>query len=854
MMRRACVAAVFSALVMLPASWVGTSSAAAPPAANDSIDRLGACLAAGGEGRVLVLMDTSASLRASDPDAARVDAASHLIGELDGFADTSGSSIEVAVAQFADTFEVTMPWTELGQGTDRVLDALDGYRDRTSGFETDYWLAIDGARRHLVSGSADDDCRALVWFSDGMYDLDARTTSDEQERYDVTKPYGPDVRLTTHDAELDLERAGARDLCRPGGVGDALRIEGITTLAVGLRAGDSDADFALMNGVATGAKVGGAACGKRAPAGHFTLADGIDDLIFAFDQLADPDNLPMQTRTALCQGSPCAAGTHRFVTDDSLTAVHILGSASVPGYRASLVAPDGAALEIRPGQAIARTTPGWKATGSWVSGSTFKMQLKPGSGDGWSGEWGLTFIDPASTGKGEARSHIRLISDVEPVWLDADAARLVTGGTTALRLGLQHAGGEPVAADELRGRTELSARIEASSGLASDLASGLTSRDLARPVEVDMSEVAAGPATLVLTLSRSIGDSAIATRQLPDRSVAYRIEVAPPPDYPRVASLLDFGRGDTDEPRTALLELDGPGCAWLQSSNVQSMPEGITEVSLTSDADSAQSCTDTAIEVTLDPRTVGSGLAAGGLTVMTLPDEADAAAVPVEVNFRYEMLRPANEPLRTKIFIILLVLALVLPILLLGAIKWYTARLAGKSVSWLTAKGPVYAHTSFLDSWSPDLAEVKSRTLDGARRQLVLTPRLTVKTSARLARLTTPGRAVPHGSTAVTSAGRALPLAVQDHWVAVLDPADPIHGEVEVTFLLASGLAALDTLVMDARATMPAAVEELRGDMTKDHEAASRPARAVNGQDDEWGAPACDERRGSTRSAMEEDW
>lgn len=849
MVRGTRIAASLSAFAMLTASWVAAATAVAPAAANDAIDRLGSCLAGGGEGRVLVLMDTSASLRSSDPGAARVDAARHLVGELDGFADTSGSRIQVAVAQFADTFEVTMPWTELGKGTDRVLDAVDGYRDRTSGFETDYWLAIDGARRHLVSGSADSDCRALVWFSDGMYDLDARTSSDEQDRYGVTKPYGPDVTLTTRDAELGIERAGTRDLCRAGGLADALRIEGITTLAVGLRAGDSDTDFALMDGVATGARVGDAACGKRAPVGHFTLADGIDDLIFAFDQLADPDNLPTPTVTELCQGSPCAAGTHRFVTDGSLTTVHILGSASVPGYQALLVAPDGTTLDIHPGQPIARTTRSWKATGSWLSGSTFKMHLTPGRGNGWSGQWGLVFIDPASTGRGEARSHIRLISDVEPVWLDADTARLVTGGTTALRLGLQHAGGQPIAADELRGRTELSARLETSSGSARDLAAGLSPRDLARPVEVDMSEVGAGPATLVLTLSRSIGGGADAAHQLPDRSVAYRIQVAPPPDYPRVAPQLDFGRGDTDEPRTALLELTGPGCAWLQSSDVQSMPEGITQISLASDADSAKTCTDAAVEVTLDPQAVGSGLAAGVLTVMTLPNEVGAAAVPVEVEFRYEMVRPVNEPVRTAIFIGLLLLALLLPILVLLAIKWFTARLAGKSVSWVTAKGPVNVHSSFLDSWSPDLAELKSRTLDGTRRQLVLTPRLPIKTVARLARLTSPGRAVPTGAGAVTSAGRDLPLAIQNQWVAVLDPADPLNGDVEVTFVLASGLAALDTLVSEARATMPAAVEELRASATP----ARNPVRATS-EINEWGEPGGDEPRTSRQSATEEEW
>ena len=247
---------------------------------------------------------------------------------------------------------------------------------------------------------------------------------------------------------------------------------------------------------------------------------------------------------------------------------------------------------------------------------------------------------------------------------------------------------------------------------------------------------------------------------------------------------------------------------------------------------------------------MGSGLAAGVLTVMTLPNEAGAAAVPVEVEFRYEMVRPVNEPLRRAIFIVLLLLGLLLPFLVLLATKWFTARLAGKSVSWLTAKGPVNAHSSFLDSWSPDLAEVKSRTLDGTRRQLVLTPRLTIMTVARLARLTSPGRAVPTGAGAVTSAGRDLPLALQDQWVAVLDPADPMHGEVEVTFLLASGLAELDTLVSGARATMPAAVEELRSSATP----ARKPVRSTHEQKNAWGETAGDDPRSSAQSATENDW
>ena len=60
------------------------------------------------------------------------------------------------------------------------------------------------------------------------------------------------------------------------------------------------------------------------------------------------------------------------------------------------------------------------------------------------------------------------------------------------------------------------------------------------------------------------------------------------------------------------------------------------------------------------------------------------------------------------------------------------------------------------------------------------------------------------------STGSTLPLAVQDQWVAVLDPANPHHGPVEVVFLLSSGARHLDELVSDARAKVPAAVAELR--------------------------------------------
>jgi hypothetical protein len=195
---------------------------------------------------------------------------------------------------------------------------------------------------------------------------------------------------------------------------------------------------------------------------------------------------------------------------------------------------------------------------------------------------------------------------------------------------------------------------------------------------------------------------------------------------------------------------------------------------------------------------------------MTEPADG-GAPVPVTVRYRYEMERPADQAVRWAVFAALLVLGLLIPLLLLLVAKWLTAKIPGSALSWLTVSGSVGHGTSFLNQEILDLSAIRSNSLsDGDRRSVSLTPRATLRAKANLRSLASPGQVVVEGGPAVTSTGDTLPLAVQNHWIAVLDPSNPAGGAVEVTFLLAPGAAELSGLLSDARDKLPALVDRLR--------------------------------------------
>ena len=183
---------------------------------NSGASRYGACLAAQKSGELLLLFDESGSLQSSDPKAARVTAAKYLVQTLGKYADRVGADVDVAIAGFSDSYAVHQNWTKLTAATADSLDGqLDAQAPRNTGIDTDYWVALDGARQTLASrGSGPngaDRCQAIAFFSDGKIDFTQRP---------LTKPYADGTNLNSQDGVDQTVRKATESICRPGGLAD----------------------------------------------------------------------------------------------------------------------------------------------------------------------------------------------------------------------------------------------------------------------------------------------------------------------------------------------------------------------------------------------------------------------------------------------------------------------------------------------------------------------------------------------------------------------------------------------------------------------------------------------------------
>ncbi|MDT5317705.1 MAG: hypothetical protein QOD88_227, partial [Mycobacterium sp.] len=251
--RLTAVVALAGALALL-----GFPAPTAHAQPNTGVDRYGGCLAAQKTGDLLILFDESSSLQETDPKAARVQAAQYLVRTLGRYADRIGAKLDVAIAGFAETYYPEHDWTPLtGATADSVANAMSPVASKNTGIDTDYWLALDGARQALAARGAGvgggDRCQAIAWFSDGMIDFTARP---------LVKPYADGVSLDSPNGVAETIRRAKDSICRPGGLADQLRSRGIVMLGVGLTVGSAPNDFDTMSAISTGKGINGTPCGS----------------------------------------------------------------------------------------------------------------------------------------------------------------------------------------------------------------------------------------------------------------------------------------------------------------------------------------------------------------------------------------------------------------------------------------------------------------------------------------------------------------------------------------------------------------------------------------------------------------
>jgi hypothetical protein len=777
------------ATVLLTLGAVGGASPAQARAAGDSlqsVESLRGCLETRKQGDILLLLDQSASLATNDPQKARADASIYLAARLADFAARNKVALSLAVAGFDNSFKPVGGWEDVSDGSaSATTDALRSVGRNDTGWETDYFSALEGARRYLSEQSAGDPdrCQAIVWFSDGAYDLDVRDTATERTEYGIEKPYLPGVPLTSPEAVRRAEAAGQRAICRKGGLADQLRADEDYLIGIGLQGDGAAKDFDLMGSTATG-QAGSATCGKLdgSALGSFALVTEIDELIFIFDGVdeAVPCNDIKVSRTS------GAAGACHFVTDPAVRRARILTASGRPSARIELGSPAGGKpAVIRPGttgsQTLGTVAVAWRP----VSATAVEITAEPAAltDPSWTGSWSLGFLDTDAPAGSKARANVHLDGDLAPTLANSEEIDWRVGGVIPdLRFGLVHRGTDTgVDPTEVTSTISFDASLQLPDGTSVPLVSAADAGHMAAPVSVDLSSANTGRAKLAMTLSVTTnGEPGTAGTALPTQVVTEKITLLPPLNYPDVPDNITFGVTEGTGPVAATLPITGTGCVWLEGTTVTTSPALSEPVSVTAAANSAPNCvgagaTPSGLTLELTTTKPDNGAIWGTAVVKLAPAQDPGAAVTKVVQFSAEVRKRVNVAYRWWLAILLTVLGIVGPLALLYWIAWWQGRIppTGLLVGWLDLEvrdDQVVrrGYSAGLTATSEDFHFV-GVSPPGQRRLELGTTSLRVTTRNPL----DPHVVVDAAGLAVRtrSGGNRLPLAVAGHWALVIDPA-----------------------------------------------------------------------------------
>jgi len=845
--RRAAIWALL--LTVISSLCLAGTSTPAKAAGEGAVEEFGGCLVAQKAGDVLVIIDESLSLEQNDPDNARITAAKYLLTQLSSFAERTKVTLDVSVAGFSHNYAEAQDWTSLdANGLKSTTATIDSFANRPKGFETDYWMALEGARRSLADHNPKGDrCQALVWISDGELDVDWRRDDNQRNAYGDTKPYLPGEKLNSEAVAKKAEAEAERQICRNGGLADQLRSSKVTVFGVGLR-GKDNPDYKLMKSISLGGDAGGMHCGKiTKPPGSFTEASDIDQLLFEFDKIATPNQEKKETQAGVCQGKPCPEQRHTFVLDDSVQSVHILGSSDVEKAEVYLVSTDDTNVQL-PRKGVGETASAdvgqVKINYSWQSDRTIVIDMAAGGAGtkGWSGPWSVVFVDPSGTSPGgKSRTSIAISGDVFPTWPKAKETSLRSGDSTQVQLGLVNADGDAIEVTKLLGKVAMDVSFEGPDGQTVEVAKGLDKNGIAQPVTLDLTKTPAGAATLVLKLSITTADAknskgqVVPGTQLQPQTVRIPLQVVAPAGFPTLGQQVNFGTHEGKaEGVPGTLTVTGPGCVWVEgngSPNILAGPESIGEVSIASTHNSAATCLkvdegQTAeLPLTLTTTGVDNGTLNAEFIVKIAPKDDPSKVRDATVLGTASFEKPLNPVNFTLTLIVAAILGPGLPLLLLYIMKFVTSKIPGRALTAEEFPVTVEAGQVLRDG---QRFELKDRDLtsgmvplsnSGSRTAQAGSATLNAKMGGSpfgvgYVEVETPGRigasssdTRPHGK----NLAARLPLNVHNNWVLLHDPNGPAD---QATVLMLVGADAptevREKLVDDVNSRVPEVLEALR--------------------------------------------
>jgi hypothetical protein len=677
--------------VATPMTATGATGATPSRSGNPSIGELADCAARTGELSIVILVDESGSLQQTDPDARRVQAIQAALHGLSTSVDRAAGTehafdIKVSMLGFGVSTSDVVDWTALNGSTlPGLTEASQQFASLNHEIDTDYAMALLGARDKLAQLAApgfSDQCSAILWFTDGQYDIEARKTGE-------TKPYAPQISLNGKTSAAALEEAGKTVLCQPGGVVDALRGSGTQILAVALSSDIAPEDQDFLRAVAgDGATT---SCGSPRPDGRptgtYLSTENVNKLIGEFFDLGTtvggatfvggPEHLPV------CANSTCESGTHHFTIDPGISAFNLLALTSAPGIDIELTSPE----SPTPYNISASTPTGVTTLGSakvqwtWIAADALLLDVKlPAESGPWNGQWGITFIDrggrnPNAVGD----ASIYVFGDLEPFIADSD---LRAGEASQIKVGVRHREGTPadtslfaetsvemVVVDPADGTSE---RIPLSEPDADGMMTGTWNVPAPKfPASVNLS------ATLRVTTASGQALSPVT------RTVARR--VLPPSSYPQVhTASVSFGRIEGAGTAQSSIEAEGgpdaAGCIWIEGATTQTSPKDAGDVAVTSSsgAEGAPTCLRVEkgqrVELPLALATQhGANGAANGTITIDLVSDTNPELLRTTVAWNADLAKSLDVAKAEWIFVVLMVVGVLLPLILMWLLNWFMA-------------------------------------------------------------------------------------------------------------------------------------------------------------------------------------
>ncbi|MET0965997.1 MAG: VWA domain-containing protein [Nakamurella sp.] len=866
-----------------------------------SLQKLSACLRSHNVGDLVLLIDTSGSLKNSDPTAVRVAAAQALVTRFAATLAEMNAQVDVSVAGFDDDISTIMDFTPLTPDAVPTINSqLQTFEDRNKGGETDYWSALTWLNKTLQAkaqargGDLGNSCQFAIWLTDGAFEISARTGSTpdgedplNSETKDIPGYEGvPLTDETTADAARDAAKV---ELCRPQGPADQLRAAGVTLIGVGLGEGAADApEFAFLRDYVTNPS---GTCGALPGSGLFVPASDVGDLFLLIDKITDfDDQTPRPPPAPVCQDVPCPAGTYSFTLDNTLSKVHIAavvkesGSLLRTGIQV-VIAPPGSPSTVIDGSgsdAGSATTSSAAVAYRWYPGYPLTIDLT--RTQDWSGEWKVTFVDTS-------REHPDAVSNINLSLTSDFKIKPVLAPGTPWRAGLdsgpiefrpQTADGQNTPVDALPDSFEATATVQfpGADGEIKGIDVSLT-----QPVTIPIPEdIDPGLATVTVVLKGQI-----AGRPLADVQDQVSVQILPPFGAPGVAppnQIIDFGSIEGLASPQATLTVIGPevgdGCVTVATGNLIVTPPKVQSVTIT--GPNSGSCVTVPeketvqLTLSLTPGQEGNGHLEGDLDVGLAPASDPEKVSQVPVRYVAEMQRMPQSTVRTGILIGAMSLGLLLALALIWLARLWSARFPrGDGVALQSVAVDVKVSSAALtlangaplappsDGWVPVLQP-------GAGRRSLTVSGVLLRARAGW-RLTEPGYAALESGDQVGACGLApytdkqgrprLPLSVQGTWtvfisrMTALSPMEEVPGRLLLVVDTAAEGAIREHLVASAARDAPTLVDAARlraraADKTGHQEppqpseqATSYPAYgqpdpvgAAGGQPAGWGQPA----------------